>query len=345
MTGEFYNNNSNINLMDCNSNHYYDRANIDKEDIRAKVHARLPEFFEHLYPNAKHKKGNFYIGDVSGSIGKSMVMNSSGKYIGYSKDFGGDFQGDIFTLWAEVHHLDIKRDFAKVIRGIKSWLGEYDCYEQLSYSATNNYRKKSAPASNTDSRNSKQHSAENEAIKMQDNNSQQSKPSLLWDYVDEHNKPIYRIERYDNGNGGKEFKPFCYRSKKPKFPSKRIIYNLPQVIANQQIIFVEGEKCADALIAQGLTASCIPAGSNADISKTPWEPLSGKDIILWPDNDDVGAKFMSKIAIKLYYSGAHSIAWLEPPEDSFESWDAYDAIQEKHDVNKLISSAYQMSAC
>jgi hypothetical protein len=67
---------------------------------------------------------------------------------------------------------------------------------------------------------------------------------------------------------------------KPPYP----IYNLAAVTAADRIVIVEGEKCAEALIALGITAT-TSAGGAGKAHLTDWSPLTGKKVWLWPDND------------------------------------------------------------
>ena len=45
----------------------------------------------------------------------------------------------------------------------------------------------------------------------------------------------------------KEFRQFTGGSNYPRMPDVRPLYNIPNIIASEKIIWVEGEKCADAL--------------------------------------------------------------------------------------------------
>lgn len=67
------------------------------------------------------------------------------------------------------------------------------------------------------------------------------------------------------------------------------IYRLPQVVNAKTVIVCEGEKCADCFAYLGYTATTSPMGAGK-AGKADWSPVAGKKIIIWPDNDDVGAK-------------------------------------------------------
>lgn len=78
--------------------------------------------------------------------------------------------------------------------------------------------------------------------------------------------------------------------------------------ADAPVLLCEGEKAADA--AAGLmpnyVATCRPNGSNSS-HKADLTPLKGRDVLLWPDNDDSGKTCMDSVANKLREIGAGSV--------------------------------------
>lgn len=76
------------------------------------------------------------------------------------------------------------------------------------------------------------------------------------------------------------------------------IYNLPLIAAAPLVIVVEGEKCADALFARGFVATTSPMGAGK-AAEADWKPLSGKKVVLWPDNDAVGKAHMEDVTLIL----------------------------------------------
>lgn len=73
------------------------------------------------------------------------------------------------------------------------------------------------------------------------------------------------------------------------------LYNLPAVLSTEKIYFVEGEKCADAVIKQGAVATTLDTGANS-----PWDShyskyLSDKEVIIIPDNDIPGMNYAKRV--------------------------------------------------
>jgi hypothetical protein len=84
--------------------------------------------------------------------------------------------------------------------------------------------------------------------------------------------------------------------------ARRVIYRLPEIIAavaaDRTIYVVEGEKDVHALERMGLVATTNPGGAGkwrADYSKY----FLGADVIIIPDNDDVGEKHAKQVQAAL----------------------------------------------
>ena len=78
----------------------------------------------------------------------------------------------------------------------------------------------------------------------------------------------------------------------------RVPYRLPQVVASDEVIVVEGEKDADRLASLGLTATTNPSGASK------WRPewdryFAGKSVVIIPDNDEPGRKHAAEVTTML----------------------------------------------
>jgi len=131
------------------------------------------------------------------------------------------------------------------------------------------------------------------------------------------------IVRCRDGEGAKTFqqyKPtvggFCIGAPPKPWP----IYNRTRVKDAKEIVFVEGEKCVEALASIGVTATTTPCGagkaSSADLAM-----LAGKTIYLWPDNDppdpktgkSTGAQHMREVLSMLEkLRPSPRVLWIEP---------------------------------
>ncbi len=80
-------------------------------------------------------------------------------------------------------------------------------------------------------------------------------------------------------------------------------------------------------------------GASAPVDKTDWSPLSGKQILVWPDNDKAGrqhAKAASQAALAV---GVASVAVLSPPQHKPDKWDAADAVSEGTNISEFVATA------
>jgi putative DNA primase/helicase len=126
------------------------------------------------------------------------------------------------------------------------------------------------------------------------------KPKIVeqYDYRDEAGILLYQSVRME---------PKTFRQRKPD-PSggwiwklngvRRVLYRLPKLLeadSRQTVFVVEGEKDVDRLRSLGLVATCNVGGAGK------WkedynEPLSGRRVVIFPDNDDAGRKHAEQVS-------------------------------------------------
>ncbi|WP_264688457.1 AAA family ATPase [Wolbachia endosymbiont (group A) of Sympetrum striolatum] len=251
----------------------------------------------HLLPRGTFRGDKFYVGDVQGNKGKSTVIELTGERAGLWKDFATGEGGDIIDLWATVHGKNAKIEFPEVMASISEWLG----------------------------------------LKKQNNiRNLEQYLTCSWNYYDENNQLIVIVYRYDPPLEKKQFKPFDVKKQRFKEPEIRPLYNVPGILRSDKVVLVEGEKCAEALIEKGITATTAMFGANAPIDRTDWTPLKGKHIIIWPDNDEAGNKYAKNAEKKLLELGVASLATLKIPPNKPRSWDAADCLLEGINVSEFI---------
>ncbi|WDG76201.1 DUF927 domain-containing protein [Pseudomonas chlororaphis] len=149
-------------------------------------------------------------------------------------------------------------------------------------------------------------------------------PSKVWIYRDAQGQPLMALYRFDlgpdeDGKPKKAFAPltWCQRADSQTkqwrwqgLPDPRPLLRLDELAqrADAPVALCEGEKAADATaeLLPGYVATCWPNGSNS-WHKTDLTPLKGRDVVLWPDNDDSGKTCMDTVADKLREIGAASV--------------------------------------
>lgn len=260
------------------------------EQLRIQLLSNIRSCLSYLLPRGVFCGDKFYVGDVQGSKGKSLVVELSGSKAGLWHDFSTGEGGDIFDFWSAVTG---KNQFTDTIEDIAKWLG---------------YSKK------------------NDAL---------GQSTSSWNYYDEETQAIAKVYRYDT-DSGKRYLPFDVKKSSFTAPEIRPLYNIPGILKSDKVILVEGEKCAEALIEKGITATTAMSGANATFDKTDWSPLKGKHVIIWPDNDEPGKKYAENTSKKLLDFGVASLIVLKVPQDKPKGWDAADCILDGIDVLEFI---------
>lgn len=143
-----------------------------------------------------------------------------------------------------------------------------------------------------------------------------SKRARFYEYRDQGGSPLYRIKR----TADKQFYPYVYDPETKKFSNKagwfeaeRVPYRLDDIAkkTSSAIFWVEGEKDVDRLRSIDLLATTSPGGTNAHRPELA-NYFEGRDVILVPDNDKPGRKYMRAVG-KSLKGVASSVKWLELP--------------------------------
>tara|TARA_S200002703_G_scaffold75701_1_gene65314 strand:- start:791 stop:2998 length:2208 start_codon:yes stop_codon:yes gene_type:complete len=171
-------------------------------------------------------------------------------------------------------------------------------------------------------------------------------------YTDENGEVLVTVRKYfdksetgdvildSTGKPKKQFRQFM--NGRQGIPEPRPLYNIPNILTADTVIWVEGEKCADALSQLGYTATCTIGGSGMlsenTASKFDFTPLRNKNVILWPDNDAAGKRLAGIVEAQAKEAGAKSTLMLQIPATKEEKWDAADAIEQEFNVEAFIKS-------
>ena len=166
-------------------------------------------------------------------------------------------------------------------------------------------------------------------------------PTGKWDYLDADGALIACVYRYDPPGRRKEFRPWDVRARRPQAPDPRPLYNLPGIARATEVILVEGEKTAQALIEAGIVATTAMHGSNGPTEKTDWSPLAGKRVIVWPDKDKAGWEYAEAVSRAARIAGADMVSILTPPANKAGKWDAADAVAEGMDIRRFLDTTNQ----
>lgn len=279
----------------------------DRDEVHKALTARLESVLGYLYPNgfSDPKGRKFYIGSVEGEAGESLSVELAGPKAGLWHDFATGDGGDIFDLWRTARGC---ASFRETIKDAAEYTG-----------ATINTPRR-APKR-----------------KSPKGGEAWGAPTATYRYEDANGKILAEIERYDwvkDGEPQKTFRPWDVARRKYTHPEVRPLYNLPNIIRAPEIVLCEGEKAADALIAQNIDATTAMGGANTKLEQVDWTPLRGRKVVIWPDNDDAGRAYAERLKPHLEAEGVLAVSILSVPHTRPHKWDAADAADE--DLGALI---------
>lgn len=285
-----------------------EQPRYDAQEVKRAMLANLEGILGHLFPNGFAERSGrvFYIGSTSGEAGESLNVTLTGDKAGLWYDFATGEGGDILDLWR------LARGHTQFADAVK---------DAAEYSGAVAEVPRKVPRRRGSAKTCDGH------------------PTATYDYRDRQGQLIAQVDRFEwsgeDGRRRKAFRPWDVSRRTHRAPEPRPLYNLPGIAGAPEVIFVEGEKCVEALKAVGIPATCAMGGSNAPTDKTDWMPLAGLKVTIWPDNDDTGRKYAHAVAEALRAVRAHPEILTLPPSRP-EKWDAADAIADGEDPAALI---------
>ncbi len=280
---------------------------FDRDEVRDSLLRQLESVLGYLYPNgfSDPKGQTFYVGNIGGDAGESLNVVLTGPRAGLWHDFATADGGDIFDLWQAARGLP---SFRETIRDAGLYSGA---------------------ASTTPKRMPKR--------KQPSGGEAWGAPVATYRYTDAMGNIVAEVERFEwekDGKKAKAFRPWDVATRRHRAPETRPLYNLPNIATAPEIVVVEGEKAADALIGQNIDATTAMGGAAAPLEKTDWSVVRGRRVVIWPDNDAPGRAYADRLKTYLEAQGAQDVTILSVPANRPEKWDAADA--EDEDLGALI---------
>jgi hypothetical protein len=107
--------------------------------------------------------------------------------------------------------------------------------------------------------------------------------------------------------------------------SPRPLLNLPEVMKSPEVHVFEGEKAVDAAVRLGLVATSPSQGAQSP-HLTDWSVLDGKNVTIYPDNDEPGRNFVKDVLRLLRLNAPKAKTRVH------DFRDIWDAIPEKGDL-------------
>lgn len=168
-------------------------------------------------------------------------------------------------------------------------------------------------------------------------------PSFVWCYKNQNGEALFYVYRFDSPGNRKQILPLSLCSNGWRWaavPAPRPLYALDKLAAkpNAPVIFVEGEKAADAAarLMPDHVATTTPNGAQSP-GKADFLPLKKRLIYIWPDADAPGTKYADDVAALARQAGAEEIYLLDITSlsidpttaekvDLAKGWDAANAL-------------------
>lgn len=126
-------------------------------------------------------------------------------------------------------------------------------------------------------------------------------PDCRWDYRDARGEHVGVVLRW-NLPDGKTIRPIRRNPDGTwsigSMPEPRPLYRLRDLLdagTQTEVVVVEGERCCDVLARLGMIAVTSSGGAKA-ASKSDWRPLAGRRVILCPDADSAGRRYVRDVA-------------------------------------------------
>ncbi len=132
-------------------------------------------------------------------------------------------------------------------------------------------------------------------------------PAKRWEYRDAQGCLLFIICRFIKANGEKEDRPLTYRKYKngvlrwgwKSVDSPRPLYGLDRLAARPDapVLVCEGEKATDAaqILFPDYVVVTSPNGAGS-AAQANWNPLRGRLVTIWPDNDEEGKQYAANVA-------------------------------------------------
>lgn len=124
-------------------------------------------------------------------------------------------------------------------------------------------------------------------------------------YTDSDGNTLFTKDRYVKQDGSKGY-AYCHVNSEgetiktmPQLVGGTKLYNLHRLAKypTATVYLVEGEKCVDALTKLKLLAT-TSGGAQSD-EKADWQPLAGREVVAWADNDAAGLGYIQRASQKL----------------------------------------------
>lgn len=287
---------------------------INFKGINDQLLSECPFILQSWLPGGSLIGKEYCCADIHGGAGRSLKVNiDTGKWADFAT---GDKGGDLISLYAAINNLS-QSEAAKELR----------IYEPINLKAP-----VAKPPAVT----------KPQAVALIPPPGDAPEPrfnqgSIIHTYRDINGQVMFHVERTPE----KQFYPHSWDGTKwirRAWPINRPLFNLELLKDKKYVLITEGEKAclaAQTLAGKNYAAITWQGGAQA-VTKTDWSPLYGRNILIWPDNDEPGIKAAQKIA-SILFEHCPQVKIITPSlggtDDLAVGFDAADALEDGWDWN------------
>lgn len=288
------------------------------QEVKDGLQSRLADVVQDLLPGGRVSGKEYLCASIQGGTGESCRTN-------LETGVGGDFA--THETWPDVIGLAAKVWNLRQGEAAKELGKRYGVAQENRPSATNS-NARPAPATFTPIL-----PVPPTAPEPPRQHPQYGQYSQQWSYADAQGRTLAYTVRFDLEDG-KAVLPLCYGrygANPPQWawkalPEPRPLYGLPKLATSPEapVLLVEGEKTAEAAQVYFPHYAVLTwSGGGKAVSKADFSPLQGRNVVIWPDNDEPGFAAALELA-NILEGKAQSILVVQPPDTLPESWDLAD---------------------
>jgi hypothetical protein len=288
-------------------------------DLLDRAETLLPAWF----PQGKKQGREFKVGSLAGEAGQSLSINTlTGVWRDFASDVGGN---DLIALYAAKHGLTM-HDAALELSNDDPPTTNQAKVERVIEQTPRKTRNWAVAAIGGDAHDC--------------THFKHGEPSSKWAYKNAEGELIGYVARYDTVDGRKQYCPWTPNGKSwqaKKWIGIQPLYGM-DILAQRptvRVLICEGEKATDAarkICGEDYVCITWPGGASS-YKDADWAGVSGRSVLIWPDNDNAGRDAAAGISAIL--DGTVNRLSTLDVSDKPVNWDAADALDEGWDKPKL----------
>ncbi len=272
---------------------------LDFNEINARLSSRMPELVQHVFKgqHLQIRKNTIRVGK-KGSIVINVAGEKQGQWYNFEEGVGGN------ALTFLTHHLNMTPKDAALyassfIEDLPERTLDTPTFKPQEFSKDTSEAPTWTPVFPVPASKANPDLESNSHLNYVFKNG--AVETMRFAYLDENKNLLGYVVRIEDLEGNKQTLPLTYCQnekghtfwKWQGFGENRPLYGLDRLAdhPDKPVLIVEGEKAADA--AQKLFSDHVVVtwlGGTGGVRKANFEPLAGKDVTIWPDNDEAGIK-------------------------------------------------------